>query len=1075
MSDLVAIAGSAVAAYQRALGTVSNNIANVDSTGYTRQDTGMVENRPQEFGTSFMGTGSSVTGVKRLYDNFIESSLRNATTELSTQEPMVSYANRVVDIVGNQDVGMLSAFDQFFDAARQLATDASSVTLRDQFLSKSDSLAQRFQTVNSQLGLIDQETRDNINSQVSKLNGLADQLSAVNVQLSKTKILDRQPPALMDQRDQLLRDMSALAKIRVTESSNGQVAVSIGASANQGFLVTVDGANPLTAVFNDSSVGKTDLVLNASSPNPEPLTGFSGGSISGLLNFRSQLLQPVLDDLDNLARTLVTEANTIHRQGVDLLGRDGLDLFKIDPQFSVSDPLGSSKTNVSAALTDLSRFSNSTLRLDYSANAGQLNILALSGSYKVGDQINVSFNGATRSFALTGRDQTGASLPAGSALNVNDVQTQLRQFLDGGNGASLDGAFGRQIKVTNGVGNQLVVSSDILASYSLEVSTTSKDGMVAGSVERGQWTVTDTATGEVAQGTSSATLNGITIDFSGSPRDGETLYLRIKNSSAAGIQLAQTDPGRVAAASRFRVIESQFNPGKANADLTEAPESYPKDAAIALNLVKGEDGKILQNSDIPDNGIAFNRVPATPLTVVPAGYRDVVLYLDEVGVNPTDLQVLTRDGRHLAGREMADALISAQQAALGRTLTEDEKAALIDQAGETLLASAKRAGVDFAQGSSYSAQYLNGTGKETYRGMDVFYGVKASVQSIPQLNEDHVVGSVKTLPASVTTFALPQATLTAGATGTTQLFKDGELILNGKPLPALSVSPGDDVATKIRDWLRGVSSNTTVNVNTLASGGKTLTLTQKIATESDAKPEDSEIRLSLGASGTSTSLAKLGLRTGVYLKGEVKEDLYVFATSTNSAAHFKLNATYTQGSRDPVQSLRAEPFNVVFTAPDRFQIIDKTTGSVVADRSYDAAQGILYRGVKLTLDIPPVAGDEFTVDGDQDGVGNNGNAIRLSALQSKRVVGASDGTGLTLSEAYSKSVSDAGNVSFQAGIAQKALTVVKDQAVQARDQVSGVSLDQEAADLIRYQQAYQASAKVMQTASTLFDSILGIR
>jgi flagellar hook-associated protein FlgK len=53
--------------------------------------------------------------------------------------------------------------------------------------------------------------------------------------------------------------------------------------------------------------------------------------------------------------------------------------------------------------------------------------------------------------------------------------------------------------------------------------------------------------------------------------------------------------------------------------------------------------------------------------------------------------------------------------------------------------------------------------------------------------------------------------------------------------------------------------------------------------------------------------------------------------------------------------------------------------------------------------------------------------------------------------------------------------VVKDQAVQARDKISGVSLDEEAADLIRYQQAYQANAKVMQTASTLFDAILGIR
>jgi flagellar hook-associated protein 1 len=72
-------------------------------------------------------------------------------------------------------------------------------------------------------------------------------------------------------------------------------------------------------------------------------------------------------------------------------------------------------------------------------------------------------------------------------------------------------------------------------------------------------------------------------------------------------------------------------------------------------------------------------------------------------------------------------------------------------------------------------------------------------------------------------------------------------------------------------------------------------------------------------------------------------------------------------------------------------------------------------------------------------------------------------------------VSKVGNMSQQALVAKDALTVVYDQAVEARDGISGVSLDEEAANLIRFQQAYQASAKVMQTASTLFDSILAVR
>jgi flagellar hook-associated protein FlgK len=202
------------------------------------------------------------------------------------------------------------------------------------------------------------------------------------------------------------------------------------------------------------------------------------------------------------------------------------------------------------------------------------------------------------------------------------------------------------------------------------------------------------------------------------------------------------------------------------------------------------------------------------------------------------------------------------------------------------------------------------------------------------------------------------------------------------------------------------------------------------------------------------------------------EDLLVFASGPEGAA-FELGATYTRGSRDPVTSLRQEPFEVVFTAADRYEIRDLSTNTVVSERRYDPLLGVSYRGLTLTLNAEPLAGDRFLVDGNQDGIGNNQTALRLAALQNERIVGG--GSGYTLSEAYGNLVGDIGNTAFQASISQKALEVVKDQAVQARDKVSGVSLDQEAADLIRYQQAYQASAKVMQTANTLFDAILGIR
>ena len=111
------------------------------------------------------------------------------------------------------------------------------------------------------------------------------------------------------------------------------------------------------------------------------------------------------------------------------------------------------------------------------------------------------------------------------------------------------------------------------------------------------------------------------------------------------------------------------------------------------------------------------------------------------------------------------------------------------------------------------------------------------------------------------------------------------------------------------------------------------------------------------------------------------------------------------------------------------------------------------------------------LDGNQDGIGNNEAMLKLVALEEKKVMPG----GLTMTEAYIERVNLVGNVARQAAISKQALTVVYEQAQEARDGTSGVSLDEEASALVRFQQAYQANAKGMQIASQLFDAILQVR
>ena len=199
-----------------------------------------------------------------------------------------------------------------------------------------------------------------------------------------------------------------------------------------------------------------------------------------------------------------------------------------------------------------------------------------------------------------------------------------------------------------------------------------------------------------------------------------------------------------------------------------------------------------------------------------------------------------------------------------------------------------------------------------------------------------------------------------------------------------------------------------------------------------------------------------------------------YTLTVTGSGDAKISASYSGAPVDAKQAMRSQPLQIRFDSATHYSITDTATQTVVAQRSFDPTQNdlsIAYQGLKISFSSPPKTGDIYTVDGNRDGTGNNENMLALASLESKGVMGG----GKTLGAAYIDHVNDMGNISRQATIAKEALTVVHDQAVATRDQVSGVSLDEEAANLIRFQQAYQASAKVMQVAGQLFDAVLAIR
>ena len=919
MSDMAGIAGNAVTVYQQALTTVSNNIANVATDGYSRQDVALQALPVTQTGQIFLGSGVAVDRIQRQYNEFVDSNLRNSNSDLASQEPMVNYANRVVDVMGGQTMGLNTALDQFFSSARTMSSDPSSSVLRSSFVRDAQGVAERFGQLSAQLSLVEEETQQSLDSAVTQINALTKQIAQVNGQLTKQQTEAAQPPDLLDQRDLLLRKLSTFAHVNTRFTANGTVSVSLGASMNQDVVVSGNSSWDIAASYDSKNSNKVSLTLDPYGKSSS-LNGISSGTVAGLMSFREQVLGTAQGTLDNLAKTFAKEVNTVHQQGIDGYGNPGLELFSFDPT---------------------------------AANA------------------------------------------------------------------------------------------------------------------------------------------------------------------ASGLRVAIEDPMRVSAAAQFRVIEGANNTSGTNASIKfdETPPIGP--APLQSVLVNNEHASAARLVRVDAS------LPVAAVASIPNGMSDVSVYLDSLE-SGQQLQIMTRDGRQIIGQSMA-----SDTTLIGQMITTDNGFA------EGATYSATYLNVSGANGYKdmtvfYGAQ-AQVQQQPIYNSKDQISGTKA----FPALLEgSRMQGSTTGLGANSLTLngtalgalADPAAgtTLQAGAvatwinaqsattyvtaTATNTIVRSDSQVKYGMPLWINGVSVDTSTATSLNGLATAINnasasnvsaridsqgqlliSNTTgdditiagTNVagssvqNALGLTAGTLrgqiSLTQAL-TDSSGASITRPIQLGFGSTGTPADLAKLGFRTGAFISGAAKEDLLVFVTGAGSA---NISASYAGKPIDAKQSLRAQPVKVEFTSATAYKITDTTTNTIVAERTLDPTQlnpGIRYQGIALSFTSPPQMGDVFNLDGNKDGVGNNDNMLTLAALEKKPLVGIK-----TLSNAYIDQVNELGNIARQATIAQSALTVVHEQALKSRDELSGVSLDKEAADLIRYQQAYQAAAKVLQVASQLFDSVLQVR
>ena len=1003
MSDFLSIGASAVNVYRQAIATTSNNIANVNTEGYSKQAVNVGESYPTQIASYFIGTGSTVNSIQRSYDEFVERSLRDSASDLQATTPFIEYTNRIVDIMGSETANLTNAIEAFFNASRSLSVDPGSIPLRNEVLSSGQALASRFNTLSTQIDAVGTESRDRLGAALEEVNNLAGQLLSINKQLGRNSEKSKQPPQLMDQRDLILRKLSSLSTIGVTESSNGQVSVNFG-GAGRGFeIVTSSGVREIAMVSDSADpTGDVQLVIDPRGIK-QPLPLLSGGEVGGLLTFRNEVAKVARDGLDHIAVQFANKVNEVHRQGFDLNGDFGQDFFRVTPSYSINSE-------------------------------------AVSGTFSVDVKVV---------------DQT--DLPTDPTKMMYRESTQ-----------------------------SWLVYTDSQLHPEAELSVANN-----------------------------FSFRGLALSISGTPEDADTIILSPKNRAADTFTMELRDPRRVAASEPMTLM-----PAPANSSDVSAALSYLLPSERSSGFDSGARFSQLLPNLSSDTDLSLSTSSVRPAIVIDANTSAPTLVFD-IGPNSDQLvQVLTAESVHLAGTAItgseaaqlaaSDAGFNAGAAYNSEYLNQTGSNAYLDTAvrlgaiGKTITEVVPE--VDSASGNLLSRQiqlppaisskvvpsYTNGSGSEVtlIDAGDLTLNGKSlgalTLSSTEALSAAKISAWLKSeISASGQTGLVVNAKtdiLVAGIDATQTLeINDVSIVYDvyadmTEMLTAINAVSGE---TRVRaEWdsetafrltntagfegenivLGGTDSVTALNLSTGSYSGR-LVVTGEVG---------EEVALTLGA-GQPSDLGQIGFYTGVYVDKPLNEELAVFVTGTGSVGS-AISGRAANVDQSSVAQLPASPYKLTFTSDDIYTITDTATDTVVSKRLFEFGVPIEYRGTSISFSEKPKKGDEFSVSANASPGGNNKNILALIEWSKRPII-----SGQTFSEAYLDLVSGVGSRSSMSELQREALQVVYDQAYNTREESSGVNLDDEAANLIRFQQAYQAAAQVIQAAQKSFDTLLQIR
>ncbi len=535
-SALMTIGKTALFANYAALQTAGNNIANVNTAGYSRQEAQFETAQGQFTGSGFFGKGVSVATVTRAYN------------QLLTQQAVASQSIAAADSARNDRLqqlenafptgtaGLGSAAGNFLNAFIDLSNKPADSATRQVVLSQAQDLAARFRAAGDQLSALQSGVTQEVKTSVGTVNTLAQQVAKLNQQITAYRGTGQSPNDLLDQRDRLVGQISEFVNVTTIEADDGSVGLFIGGGQN---LVLGSNASTLTAVADPFDPAKVRLALREGGVDRAiPADSLQGGSIAGLLRFQNNDLTAANNLLGQMATAISGAINKQQSLGLDLSTpvQAGGDLFSVGSPRVLDANSNTGTASLSLDFADKSQVQASDYSVQFDGTnytiTRKLDQQAVTGSPFTAAQLatGVSFDGVSLQLS-SGTAQAGDRF---ILQPVAAASQNMRTVLSNPNGlaaaAPFVGSMGASNTGTASVASLAAVNPAYDPAMTAAIQFTDDSGNYSWTLSDG--TTTTTGTGTWTAGTPIA-LNGFELNLDGVPKANDTVSVAPTTSIAS--------------------------------------------------------------------------------------------------------------------------------------------------------------------------------------------------------------------------------------------------------------------------------------------------------------------------------------------------------------------------------------------------------------------------------------------------------------------------------------------------------------------------------------------------------------